>query len=133
MDGDYFASTYLRIKNFASSDEVTNHIYTTPLGAKINNLTKDMFHQISHITHDFIIHDGIIIIDGVGKHTRSTESFLELADMLIILCPNDFEKKTDSKELGYIKKGKPIHPFDFYNDKRDKYIQIITHYKEINI
>lgn len=129
MDGDYYAPTFRRIIGFTSSDEMKNHIYATPQGKKLTSLTEDNFHRLSHSIHDCIDHTGIIVIDGVGMHTNSTDSLLELANMLIVLSPINFNINKSSKKCCYLKKGKLLHPFDFYNNRRNRYIKIETHYQ----
>lgn len=131
MDADYYAPT-LRRFDFASPDE-EKFLIVTPHWSKPENLTNEKFHPLAHSIHDFIENKGIIIIDGVGKYTKSTESLLELARMLIILCPNNYDIKTTSKVCGYEEKGIPIHPFEFYEKKCPKCIKIKTHYKEKKI
>ena len=132
MDGDYYSPTYrrLRIEQFASPDEY-DHIISTPNATKLDKLTEENFHRLSHSIHDLIEHNGIIVLDGVGRHTRSTESLLQLAEMLVVLCPDLFSVKTSSEECFYIKNGKKEHPFDFYLNRRDKYIKIRTHFHDV--
>ena len=131
MDGDYYSPTYrrLRIEEFASSEEC-DHIISTPNATKLDKLTEETFHRVCHSIHDLIEHKGIIVLDGVGRHTRSAESLLQLAEILIVLCPDHFDVETGSKECFYVQNCRKLHPFVFYSNRREKYIEIRTHYHD---
>lgn len=131
MDGDYYSPTLrrLRLTDFASPNEV-NYIVTTPNAVKLDNLTEKNFHNLSHSIHASIEFKGIIVLDGIGRHSKSTESLLELAELLIVLCPNNFDVENSSEKCGYMRNERKIHPFGFYLNYREKYIQIITHYHD---
>lgn len=129
MDGDYYAPTYRRIKDFASPDE-DSRIFTTPHAMKLTNLQEDIFRESVQSTHNLIVYEGVIVLDGVGKHSGSTEALLNLADILIVLCSNTFDVSADSASSHYIKDEKAVHPFLFYKGKKDKYICIKTHYQD---
>ena len=130
MDGDYYAPTYrrIRIEEFASPDEYVR-IFTTPNAVKLTKITEDNFRRGVQSTHDLIEYEGIIVLDGIGKHSGSTEALLDLADMLIVLCSDRFDVTTESGACSYIKNIKAVHPFDFYAGKKEKYISIKTHYQ----
>jgi len=131
MDADYYAPT-LRQYDFASPEE-NKYIIMTPNSYKPESLTNDVFSRLAHIIHDFIENKGVIIIDGVGKFTKSTKSLLELAHMLIVLCPIKYDIKTTSKECGYVQEGVALHPFEFYEKKIKKCMKIKTHYRDQKI
>ena len=130
MDGDYYAPTYrrVRIEEFASPDEYAR-IFTTPNAVKLTKLTEDNFRRGVQSTHDLIEYEGIIVLDGIGKHSGSTEALLELADMLIVLCSDRFDVTTESEPCSYTIENQPLHPFDFYARRKTKYITIKTHYR----
>lgn len=129
MDGDYYSPTYtrLRIWQFAAPDEY-DHIISTPNAQKLNKLTEENFSRLSHSIHESIEHTGVIVLDGIGRHSGSTESLLELAGIVVVLCPEKFDVKTGSEECCYIKDEKNVHPFDFYAEKVKKCIKITTYY-----
>lgn len=131
MEGDYYSPTYrrLRVHEFASPDE-EKYIIVTPNLQKLDNLKEETFHNLSHSIHDLIEFRGVIVIDGLGRHSRSTESLLELAEVLIVLCPDQFCVETDSEECCYVKDSKKLHPFDFYANWKEKCIMIRTHYRD---
>jgi len=133
MDCDYYSPTLsrLRVTDFASPDEI-DYIITTPNAVKLNKLTEDIFHNLSHNIHASIEFKGIIVLDGIGQHSRSTESLLGLAEMLIVLCPNKFDSEKGSEECGYMKNGEKIHPFEFYSGCREICMKIVTYYHEAN-
>jgi hypothetical protein len=131
MDGDYYSPTYrrLRIVDFADPDEY-DHIIATPNAQKLKKLTEENFCRMARGIHESIEHTGIIVLDGVGKYSSSTQCLLELAEIIIVLCPKSFKTKTDSQRCGYTKDGQKIHPFDFYGSRRNKCIKITTHYHD---
>ena len=138
MDGDYYSPTHRRrIKDYASPEEVV-YIITTPNIAKLSKLTHKVFRNLAHSIHASIEFKGIIVLDGIGKHSESTESLLELASILVVLCPNQFSTENSAKECGYAKNDKKMHPFDFYSKECEKYsinrsekcIKIITHFHD---
>jgi len=130
MDGDYYAPTYrrIRIEEFASPDEYTR-IFTTPNAVKLTKITEDNFRRGVQSTHDLIEYEGTIVLDGIGKHSGSTEALLELADILIVLCSDLFDVSTEAEACSFIKNKVALHPFDFYKGKKKKYISIETHYQ----
>lgn len=130
MDADYYSPTYrrIRIHELASPDEY-DHIITTPNATKLEELTEENFHRLCQSIHDMIEHKGAILVDGVGRHTLSTESLLQLAEMLVVLCPSQFRVERDSEKCSYIRNGKEVHPFIFYLHRMGKYITIRTHYQ----
>jgi len=134
MDGDYYSPTYrkVRIEEFAGPDEQTR-IFTTPNAVKLSKLTEDNFRRCVQSTHDLIEYEGIIVLNGIGKHSGSTEALIDLADMLIVLCSDRFDVATESGECSFIKKKHPLHPFDFYKGRKKKYISIETHYQNAQI
>ncbi|TET06271.1 MAG: hypothetical protein E3J83_06195 [Candidatus Atribacteria bacterium] len=131
MDADYYAPT-LRRYDFASLEE-NEYLIMTPHSTKPEHLTCDKFRRLAHSIHDFIETKGVIIIDGVGKFSDSTKSLLELAHMLIILCPNRYDVKTTSKECGYIQEGVVLHPFEFYEKESKMCMKIKTHFRDQRI
>ena len=136
MDGDYYSPTHRRrIEEYAAPEEVA-YIFTTPNITKLNKLTHKIFRNVAHSIHALIESKGIIILDGIGKHSRSTDSLLELASILVVLCPDQFNVESDSKECGYTENEKEMHPFNFYCkecekfdiNSSEKYIKIRTHF-----
>jgi len=130
MDADYYSPTYRRVKieEFASQDEIA-HIITTPNAVKLTKLKEQNFRNLAHAIHDAIEHEGIVVLDGLGRHSSSTEALLELADMLVVLCPNQFSvNNAEAKQCLYVKDRINVHPFDFYRGRGKKYIRIKTHF-----
>ena len=134
MDGDYYAPTYrrIRIEEFASPDEYIR-IFTTPNAGKLTKITEDNFRRVVQGTHDLIDYEGTIVLDGIGKHSGSTEALLDLADMLIVLCSDRFDVAAESESCSFFKNKVALHPFDFYNGKKKKYITIETHYQNAKV
>jgi hypothetical protein len=130
MDADYYSPTFtrLRVTEFAAPEEI-DHIIQTPNPTKLEELSEDVYQGLCSNIHAMIEHKGIIVVDGVGKHTKSTESLLQLAEIFIVLCPAQFEVEKESKQLGFVKNEVPMHPFDFYRKAKKKYLQISTHFK----
>jgi len=60
-------------------------------------------------------------------------NLLESAEMLIVLCPNQFSVKSSSEKCGHVKNRKKVHPFDFCLNRREKNIRIRTHYHDKKI
>jgi hypothetical protein len=129
MDGDYYSPTYgrVRILELASPDEY-DHIIVTPNAKKLTKLTEEVFSRVAHSIHELIENEGVIVLDGIGKHSKSTESLLELADIIIVLCSAVFNVETDSEKCFYTIEENRLHPFDFYKGKRSKFIRIKTYY-----
>ena len=129
MDGDYYSPTYrrLRVNEFADPDE-QGCVYTTPNAKKLEKLTEENFRNIAHSIHALIENEGVIVVDGLGRHSSSTESLLQLAEILIVLCPIRFDIEHGSEECSYIQDGRAIHPFAFYRNRCQKLIKITTHY-----
>jgi len=135
MDADYYSPTHRkRIEDYASPFEKP-YIFTTPNLIKLTKLTHENFRNIAHSTHALIESKGVIVLDGVGRHSPSTDSLFELSNALILLCYCHFDVGKNSKECGFVKNGESLHPFDFYNaicerfgisDK--KYIRIETRF-----
>ena len=73
-----------------------------------------------------IIRNGIIVLDGIGKHDESTDFLLENSSMLIVLCSGEIKDK-DLVNNKFIIDGKPVHPFEFYKDTKKKIINITTY------
>ena len=130
MDADYYSPTYtrLRVTEFAAPEEI-DHIIQTPNPNKLEELDEKVYHGLCTNIHAMIEHKGIIVIDGVGKHSKSTESLLGLAQILIVLCPIEFDIEKEAKQFGFINNGVPAHPFDYYHDAKEKCLKILTHYK----
>lgn len=138
MDGDYYSPTHRRrIEEYANPDEAL-YIITTPNIAKLSKLTHENFSNLAHSIHASIESKGVIVLDGIGKHSKSTDSLLELANILIVLCPDKFCVEHSSEECGYVNKDEKIHPFDFYYGQCEKYginastkyIRIRTHFHD---
>lgn len=69
-------------------------------------------------------------MDGIGRHTKSTDVLLSLADMLVILCSNNIRVDVDSEACCYLKEGKPVHPFEFYHGVKSKLMTLTTYYQD---
>lgn len=130
MDCDYYAPTYRRIGlGKLVSHEEFDHIIPTPHKQKLNKLEEENFCKVVCMNYDFIDHRGVIVLDGVGKHTASTECLMKLANILIVLCPVSFSPATNSEACCFVKEGQKLHPFDFYAGRKKQYIRIVTHYQ----
>jgi len=131
MDCDYYSPTYrrIRIAEFAGSSD-NEHIYTTPNCRKLHKLTEDNYCRLSQSIYDSIEEEGVIVLDGIGLHTKSTDFLLSLANMLIVLCPSKFKVDVDSKRCCYVREGKPIHPFEFYHGLKNKTVTVTTYYQD---
>jgi len=132
MDADYYAPTYSRITEFADPAEI-DFIYKTPNAAKLRELTPKKFRNLAHSVHAIIERKGIIVLDGLGIHSDSTESLLELAEILVVLCPGMFNVEESSMKCGYVIKDKKFHPFDFYCGRCRTFIKLRTHLHEAKV
>lgn len=130
MDGDFYSPTFRRkrIEEYVSEDE-RDYIITTPNAQKLNSLTEETFGKLAHAIHELIENNGVIVLDGIGLHSDSTESLLKLADNLIILCKQDFNIEENSVICKYIRDDTHLHPFNFYDIYTEKCMKIVTHYK----
>ncbi len=129
MDCDYYAPTYKRIGLGRLVDpEELDHIIATPHRGKLSRIKETNYCSQVQMNHDFADNQGVIILDGLGKHTTSTECLMKLANTLIVLCPFPFDPATDSEECCFVREGENLHPFDFYAGRKKQYITIATHY-----
>ena len=130
MDCDYYAPTYRRFGLGTLVDpEEFNHVIPTVHKEKLMQLEEENFCRAVCINYDFIDHQGVIVLDGIGKHTASTECLLKLANILIVLCLDSFNPATNSEACCFVKKDKKLHPFDFYVGRKKKFIRIVTYYR----
>jgi len=131
MDCDYYSPTYRRTRGdeiFGQDDN--EHIYSTPNARKLDKLTQELYSRLSQSVFDAIVEEGVIVLDGIGMHTDSTETLLTLTEKLIVLCPCSFDVAIGAKKSCYLKEGKGIHPFDFYSSLKNKCIKITTFMNE---
>lgn len=131
MDADYYSPTIdrRRMDRFYHQEE-RDFITITPNSKKLTELTEANFRRVAHGIHEMIENEGFIIIDGLGRHTLSTESLLEISNNLIIICSNNYCVEEISTECNYLKEGTPLHPFEFYKSCKNNCIKIITYYDD---
>jgi hypothetical protein len=128
MDADYYSPTLRRLR----IDEFTNlaeraRLILTPFLDKQTSITEESFSVVVRELHSWINRKGVIVVDGIGKHSKSTEALLDLADNLILVCPDGFDVDAKAKEVGYVEDSVCKHPFDFYDKWKKKTIKIVSH------
>ncbi len=125
FDCDIFGPTF-RAHNLAS-DEEAKHIYLTPNyygpPTDIPLATFENFIELNFLT---VRERGLIILDGLGKHSDKTKALLKRSKRLAILCKNELTNE-QMDECGYKVKGTPTHPFEFYGGPDERVLQITTY------
>lgn len=66
----------------------------------------------------FVNQRGIIVLNGVGKHTETTDEILEFADGIIIICTGEILNNSQLTDYGFVDyhTSLPLHPFCFYEN-----------------
>lgn len=129
IDCDIFSPTFRPYK-MTSVDE-DKHVYVPPNSNKMpEDIEQDLYRNLIHYNLLAVRERGIIIMDGLGKHTDKTEVLLEKARYLAIVC-RDGLLDNDMYSSNYIVEGKPTHPFEFYSKRVDNCLRLTT-YEEGN-
>jgi hypothetical protein len=128
MDCDYYSPTLRRKFDEIADQDDNLHIYTTPNAGKIE-INDDIYRLLCQTTFDTIAEEGVIVLDGIGRHTSTTKFLMTLTDRLIVLCASSFNVEIDGKKCSYLKKEKSMHPFEFYTATSQKCIKMTTYYR----
>ena len=126
MDCDYYSPTLRRRADEIADQDDNIHIYTTPYARKMD-INEDTYSRLCQTIFDTIVEEGVIVLDGIGRHTSSTKVLLTLTDKLIVLSASSFNVEIDGEKCYYVKEEKAVHPFDFYAAASDKCIKITTY------
>lgn len=128
IDCDIFNPTFRPYK--IPSVEEDNHVY--PVGHVKNKtlvIAKEMYARNLDLLLTTVREKGIIVMDGVGKHTEITDVLLECCSRLAIICKEGITPK-EMLDSYYLENDSPCHPFTFYGRKTANPIRINTH-KEV--
>ena len=128
MDCDYYSPTLRRRADEIANQDDIEHMYMTPHSKKMD-INEAHYRNLSQAIFDTIVEEGVIVLDGIGRHDSSTGVLLALTDKLIVLCKDSFNVDVEGEQCHYLKEKKAMHPFDFYTSTSGKCIKITTYYK----
>ncbi|WP_287689092.1 hypothetical protein [Metallosphaera javensis (ex Sakai et al. 2022)] len=96
------------------SNEENQHAYLTPNYSKpTEEINPEMYENIIDLNLAAVIEKGIIVMDGLGKHSRLTDALIKRSKALIVLSKHNLTQD-EMKSSNYVINGNPTHPFTFY-------------------
>ena len=124
VDADLPSPTYRAYE--MASDEEMGHVYVTPHRNKLAQpVPLGLFRNTVGNMIRFVKERGLIIVDGLGKHTDLTDFLLGLCCFLVVVCKHDISP-SDLEECGFVD-DVALHPFKFYSIRFPTSFMITSH------
>lgn len=125
IDCDVYSPT-VRPYKLASAEE-DKHVYVPPNSGKLEvSIDEQVYSSVIDFNFIAVREQGVIVLDGLGKHTEMTEVLLKKAGSLAIICREPL-LPDEMLKYGYVNGTVPEHPFIFYEKKIPRPLKVTTH------
>lgn len=130
FDCDVFGPTF-RAHKLLSEDE-DRHLYATPNYDKLKeDVPLTVFENLIDFNFLAVREKGVIVMDGLGRHSEKTLALLKRARCLAVVCKSNLDDQEISS-CNYKTNNTFKHPFEFYSEGREQVFRITTHEGEGN-
>ncbi|MDV3292949.1 MAG: hypothetical protein LYZ70_01605 [Nitrososphaerales archaeon] len=124
FDCDIFSPTF-RVHHIASEDEL-RHIYCPPNAQKLaEDVPLTVFEKVMEYTFLSVREKGIIVMDGLGKHSDKTQALLNRTQTIVIVC-KDGCPEAELISCGYTRDGRGCLPSEFYSGAKPISFRVTT-------
>lgn len=128
FDCDIFGPTFRSYKLLSEDEE--RHLYPVPNYGKLEeDVPLEIFKGYIDYPFFAVREKGIIVMDGLGKHSEKTKALLGRAECLVIVCKSELSNE-EIEMCGYKTNDSLKHPFEFYSKEKPHTMKITTHRSE---